>query len=49
MKLQRVELHKLIEFAKILKQEREGDKQTIMQQKEIIKSIRKDLGIRDLT
>merc|ERR1712179_617138 len=49
IKLQRVELQKLIEFAKILKQEREGDKQTIMQQKEIIKSIRKDLGIRDFT
>merc|ERR1712098_656835 len=49
MKLHRVELQKLIEFTKVLKQEREGDKHTIKQQKDIIQSFSKDFGMRDIT
>merc|ERR1711892_686800 len=50
MKLQRVELQKLIEFTKVLKQEREGDKNIIRRQQEIIKAMTKeeDVDIRDI-
>merc|ERR1711892_760827 len=50
MKLQRVELQKLIEFTKVLKQEREGHKHIIRRQQEIIKAMTKeeDVDIRDI-
>ena len=42
MKLQRVELLKLIEFTKVLKQEKEGDKIIIRRQQEIINTMARE-------
>ena len=50
MRLQRVELLKLIEFTKVMKQEREGDKITIRRQQDIINAMAKENDmIRDVT
>ena len=42
MKLQRVELLKLIEFTKVLNQEKEGDKIIIRRQQEIINTLARE-------